>query len=101
MCSFAIHNPWTADNQIAVHARMRSTRFPLAAPTGTDPRDTADVLHDLETATPKDRLRKRVLQVGAGLLALLYAASYIAPQVAPNLLQWQGEDRYEKKEAPR
>ena len=57
-----------------------------------------DVLLAQETATPEARLRRRIVQIGAGLLALLYAASYTVSTVAPNIAQWQGEDRYETKD---
>jgi hypothetical protein len=76
---------------------MRSG-LPLAAPTGTLPRDTADVILDQETATRSGRIKRRLTAVGAGLLALLYAAPYITPLVVPEIAQWQGQDRYEKKD---
>jgi len=79
---------------------MRSLGFPLAAPTGNEPRDSADVLREQERATRRDRIRLRVTAVVSGLLALLYAGSYIAPLVAPEVKQWQGLDFYVKKELP-
>ncbi len=69
-------------------------RDPLAVATGPRPFDTADILHRQQTATREDRIRRRVLQVGAAALGLLYAASFVAPSVAPVLDQWQGHDAY-------
>jgi hypothetical protein len=82
---------------------MRSTGLPLAAPTGAAPRDSADVILEQETATRRLRIKRRLTAAGAGLLALLYGAAYIAPLVAPDIAHWQGQDRYEKtvkKETP-
>ena len=66
-----------------------------------EPRDSADVLREQETATRRDRIKLRLTAAGAGFLALLYAASYITPLIAPEVRQWQGQDRYEKKETLR
>jgi hypothetical protein len=46
-------------------------------------------------------MRRRVVQVGAGALALLYAISYGASVMAPSVAQWQGQDRYETKDSPK
>jgi hypothetical protein len=77
---------------------MQPARLPLAAPTGAEPRDSIDQLLALETATPEARLRRRIVQIGAGMLALMYAASYTVSTVAPNIAQWQGQDKYETKD---